>query len=57
MRQDRTDTCECGRPEVGPRHCPVHGDGKPQPTEQATPRDRSTSTGRGRRRREKPATK
>jgi hypothetical protein len=30
MPKPLTDTCECGRPEVGPKHCPVHGDGKPQ---------------------------
>jgi hypothetical protein len=30
MKKPETDTCECGRPEVGPAHCPVHGDGNPQ---------------------------
>lgn len=37
MTQTKTDTCECGRPEIGPKHCPVHGDGvrpvAPKPSE------------------------
>jgi hypothetical protein len=38
MAKGQTDTCECGRPEIGPRHCPVHGDGK-APVAPETPRE------------------
>jgi hypothetical protein len=45
-----TDTCECGRPEVGKAHCPVHGDGKrPAAVVDAQPRrGRPAGTRRGR---------
>lgn len=33
MKKPETNTCECGRPEIGRKHCPVHGDGARQPTD------------------------
>lgn len=40
MSTTRTDSCECGRADVGPRHCPVHGDGQraAAPAERSRPR-------------------